>query len=604
MEKSLSSQPPEASDDETASVSQVSLSSLALQIAKSQKQLYHQQMQIDRMLQVLIKQESPSSSKDAPMDSPQQSAMWEQPPLQVGAAASVVPLRTMLFIDGTWTYYSLFERNPSVCPIIQKYGLGWMEYYTFDWEALPRIICRSLQESGRSINGRPMEVTRASVFTSYKADTLTSSLRYKLFQDMRTAGYDVHQMETVGSSEKCVDIQVAVEMLHYATVPHSYDIAVLLSGDKDFMPALMRVRQKGRQVAIVSMKSSCNRALYETDGLKDYDVVWLEDHLDELLVPKDPSVSDEKRKNRATVAPFVVTKVIADFISSSGFDRVNSRDLGRYLKYLRVGQNSLSEEVKLKYVGLRQFLKSTGLFRVQTDSANSYMIVPNGEMDLAEMETAANLDGFNQELLRSFSASIPKSGDKDRYYSFTFHALLQGKARPSHAPPVLQSMAVGLRENTKEDYSNNTVAQLREICREQRLPTSGLKAELLERVQARAKNYGIRDGHATPAVDTASVVRVYPTPELEKHLQELVKEYLHASGGKASSRDIGRYLAASKRQVEGYAGPVSALTELKAGYGGLTMFFQVNEKMFKLNKDFADGATETARYAFQVLLKS
>jgi len=60
-------------------------------------------------------------------------------------------------------------------------------------------------------------------------------------------------METVGEGEKCVDIQLAVEMLHYATVPNAYDVAVLLSGDKDFIPALTRTRQKGKQVEVVSM---------------------------------------------------------------------------------------------------------------------------------------------------------------------------------------------------------------------------------------------------------------------------------------------------------------------------------------------------------------
>ena len=74
-------------------------------------------------------------------------------------------------------------------------------------------------------------------------------------------------METVGRSEKCVDINIAVEMLHYATVPNAYDVAILLTGDKDFIPAMRRTRQKGRKVALVSMsrRYGCNKALYEDD---------------------------------------------------------------------------------------------------------------------------------------------------------------------------------------------------------------------------------------------------------------------------------------------------------------------------------------------------
>ena len=54
----------------------------------------------------------------------------------------------------------------------------------------------------------------------------------RMFREMATANYDVHMMETIGKGEKCVDIQLAVEMLHYATVPNAFDMAVILTGDK------------------------------------------------------------------------------------------------------------------------------------------------------------------------------------------------------------------------------------------------------------------------------------------------------------------------------------------------------------------------------------
>ena len=59
-----------------------------------------------------------------------------------------------------------------------------------------------------------------------------NSIRMRMFREMATANYDVHMMETIGKGEKCVDIQLAVEMLHYATVPNAFDMAVILTGDK------------------------------------------------------------------------------------------------------------------------------------------------------------------------------------------------------------------------------------------------------------------------------------------------------------------------------------------------------------------------------------
>ena len=48
-----------------------------------------------------------------------------------------------------------------------------------------------------------------------------------------------------GQQEKCVDISLAVEMLYMATVPDAYDVAVIITGDKDFMPAMQKTRLTG-----------------------------------------------------------------------------------------------------------------------------------------------------------------------------------------------------------------------------------------------------------------------------------------------------------------------------------------------------------------------
>jgi hypothetical protein len=66
------------------------------------------------------------------------------------------------------------------------------------------------------------------VFTSAKKETDPNSIRMRMFRDMANSNYDVYMMETTGQGEKCVDIQLAVEMLHYATVPNAYDVAILL----------------------------------------------------------------------------------------------------------------------------------------------------------------------------------------------------------------------------------------------------------------------------------------------------------------------------------------------------------------------------------------
>lgn len=124
------------------------------------------------------------------------------------------------------------------------------------------------------------------VYSSMHRDTPENSSRYKMFSEMSKAGFDVSMLETVGKGEKCVDIQLAVDMLYYATVPDAYDVALLLTGDRDFLPAIVRCRQKGRRVGLVTMRSG-SLAFEDTANLKDYDTIFLEDYIDEWIGAKN-----------------------------------------------------------------------------------------------------------------------------------------------------------------------------------------------------------------------------------------------------------------------------------------------------------------------------
>ena len=108
---------------------------------------------------------------------------------------------------------------------------------------------------------RYVEVVRTYVFTSVKSDTDVNGYRSKMISDLQLLNFDVQVMTTLQNQEKCVDIALAVEMLYMATVPDSYDIAVVITGDKDFMPAMQKTRLKAKRVALCSMQNSCHTDL-------------------------------------------------------------------------------------------------------------------------------------------------------------------------------------------------------------------------------------------------------------------------------------------------------------------------------------------------------
>ncbi len=143
-------------------------------------------------------------------------------------------------------------------------------------------------------NGYPrlMDLVRTFVFTSTRADTPMDSSRARMITDFQRLNFEVHNLLTKRTQEKCVDIALAVEMLYMATVPDGYDIAVIITGDKDFMPAMQKTRLKGKRVALCSIRSSCNGDLLQSDNkVKDFDAIWIDDYVDDFVVKKDVNPS-------------------------------------------------------------------------------------------------------------------------------------------------------------------------------------------------------------------------------------------------------------------------------------------------------------------------
>ena len=261
-----------------------------------------------------------------------------------GTDANPWPVKTMVFIDGSWLYYSLHGRRPN-CPVTRTLGAGWEYSHTVDYERLPQLISRHIHEELLRRHGtqRFVEVVRTVVFASAKADTHRDSHRLRMFRAMTAAGFEVHLGVTTGAQEKCIDIALAVEMMHFASQPGAYDTAVLLSGDKDFMPALSRIRQKGKRTALCSMRNCCSRDLVEPGNhVRDFEPIWLDDHLNELLVPSANLEPAAAPSQGAALSGAQLMRLVTAYLRKRGGGgaadgggggvAVSSRDIGRHLQ--------------------------------------------------------------------------------------------------------------------------------------------------------------------------------------------------------------------------------------------------------------------------------
>lgn len=82
----------------------------------------------------------------------------------------------------------------------------------------------------------------------------------------RYHSYDRDSDDYFVPKEKCVDIALATSMLHLATLPYAYDVAIPIIGDRDYVPVLQKVRQLGKRIMIISVHQNCADAY---DPLKD-----------------------------------------------------------------------------------------------------------------------------------------------------------------------------------------------------------------------------------------------------------------------------------------------------------------------------------------------
>lgn len=383
------------------------------------------------------------------------------------------------------------------------------------------------------------------------------------------------------------------------------------------------------------MRAGCNRVLYESPHIRDYDVVWLENFLDELIVPI--SSEERNRRDRAGYASsFTMMRIVRDFVEAAALNHewVSSRDIGKYLKSIDIGDSNMLEELKQCFGGLRTFLmeRAQALFEVKFPDPGairgrgeySFWVRVKGDSDETLLNEFKRTQFFTKEE-KEFLESYKKAAYLEDAYQHTTMASSLLDARDGddfHDPgSELDSVdgAVNMASVPALDYSQLTVVRLKDICREKGLPVSGKKGELIERLEEdrrlehevmekqRREAQGIsknkrnpkrspRDSPSNPfssgipgASSTGNNIYAATLPQLDAastygntrggsasvdaavsaHLEALIKEYLTASGGKAGSRDIGRYLAANSDSRKGNR---SALTELKDAYGSLLTF--------------------------------
>lgn len=209
--------------------------------------------------------------------------------------------RAMLFIDGTWLAVTSNR-------MADQRGLLGRTGGPLDFGVLPRLC--AAQVAAQMEPGTSLDVVRTHYFASIATnfdpiDGDAVQRRSDFFDALRRHHrYEVYRFETdyrggrvrrgphVPDSpfeprEKAVDVGMATALLEMAALS-AYDIAIVVCGDRDFVPALQAVRRLGKRVAILSAHGSCAREFSDandTARVRDFDTLWLDELWSQLVSP-------------------------------------------------------------------------------------------------------------------------------------------------------------------------------------------------------------------------------------------------------------------------------------------------------------------------------
>lgn len=174
--------------------------------------------------------------------------------------------RVMVFIDGDWLLDSLHLLA----------GSGAAGDLSLDFAILPRALG---VEAAQALDLTGAEVVRTFLYAKdiEKEEQTDADSRRERFALLRE---DHHYEALLFPTEREGGMALIAELFYYAALPGALDVAVVVAGDRDHLPALRLLRRLGKRVVIASIKDACDREYTDPSalaGVVDAGIVWLND---------------------------------------------------------------------------------------------------------------------------------------------------------------------------------------------------------------------------------------------------------------------------------------------------------------------------------------
>lgn len=191
----------------------------------------------------------------------------------------------MIFIDGTWLWHNIININKTG---LQKFDLG----------NLPSKLIKSIQKNNKLFEHKDTILCASIPINTDQRDLTLCNKRSEFFnilKDKYNFTIEIYEIDFKGRrlykrdrenndefipKEKCVDIALTSNLFYHV---NNYDTAIVITGDKDFLPAIKKLLLLNKKIVLTSFRNSCSQKLSQYEN-KMYGMFWLDDILDSLLL--------------------------------------------------------------------------------------------------------------------------------------------------------------------------------------------------------------------------------------------------------------------------------------------------------------------------------
>ena len=166
----------------------------------------------------------------------------------------------MLFVDGENLCIRAQDHAAKTGDSLPGHHMENIYYWPIHaWPSSFFVRRSGLYSAPRSAHLPIRAVARTFYFTAVQGDELRVT---KVEQELQEAGFSTPRVfkKRKGKKSKQVDIQLSVDMLSNAYM-NNYDVAILVTGDKDYIPLVQEVQRLGKPVYLSFIESGLSTAL-------------------------------------------------------------------------------------------------------------------------------------------------------------------------------------------------------------------------------------------------------------------------------------------------------------------------------------------------------